>query len=238
MPHPLIRTLMATLALSALLVPSSAGAWVKLGSAGGKVAAVGKGAAAGGAAVAGAEMATGANAIAKVGAVGGSAEGATAAGAQSADELSKAFGLGKAVPDDMAAMLTTPGKTLADVPDTGARAGLATPLSKLKASNADLLVTDYVKLLQGKPAIGPANRPVTAGQAASKKTPEMLISGHTLSAQVPWHAIEVLARAAHLGHRAAQNELSRLCQGTDQSAQRPAQCAATPTPTTSVARKT
>ncbi len=223
-----VRSIVAAVCvLSALVASPAAHAWLgalaKLGSAGGKAATVGKGAAAGGAAVAGAEMATGANAAAKV-------------GAHSADELSKASGLGKAVPDDIAGMLSTPGKALADVPDTGARAWLATPPSRLKPGDADLMVTDYVKLLQGKPANGPANRQAAAGETASKKPSETPISGQTPASQIPWHAIELLARAAHLGHRSAQSELNRVCQGADKSAQRAPQCP-TPASTTAIARK-
>jgi hypothetical protein len=210
------------------------GALAKLGSAGGKAATVGKGAAAGGAAVASTEIATGANAAAKVGKVGAGADQAAGVGAHSADELSKASGLGKAVPDDIAAMLSTPGKTLLDVPDTGARAWLATPPSKLTAADANLMVTDYVKLLQGKPAKGPSKPSTQPVESAAQKAPEVQIPGMTPPNQVPWHSVELLARAAHIGHRAAQSELNRLCSGAEKSAQRPAQCT---TATTTAARK-
>jgi hypothetical protein len=211
-----------TLALALSLAPTTSHAFWgllgKLGSAAGKAGAgaAGKGAAAGGAAVAGAEVAQGANAAGKAAKLGAASEGAAAAeggakAATSADELSKASGLGKAVPDDIAAMMTTKGKTLLDVPDPGTRAWLGSPATKLGPADADLMVRDYVKLLEGKPAGGPAKAgDKVADKAASASTAPKL-PGNTPVNTIPWHAVELLARAAHIGHRGAQSELDRLC---------------------------
>lgn len=208
-----------TLALALGLAPTTSHAFWglvgKLGSAAGKAGAgaAGKGAAAGGAAIAGAEVAEGANAAAhaaKAAKATTAAEGSAKA-ATSAEELSKASGLGKAVPDDIAAMMTTKGKTLLDVPDPGTRAWLGTPATKLDPADADLMVRDYVKLLEGKPASGPAKAgDKVADKAASASTAPKLPSNTPVNT-IPWHAVELLARAAHIGHRGAQSELDRLC---------------------------
>lgn len=194
----------------ALLQPAHAwlGALAKIGSAAGKGAAstAGKGAAAGAGAVAGAEAVQGANAAAKAGKAGAAAEAGAAA---TADDLSRASGLGKAVPEDVAALLHTPGKTLADVPDVGARSWLGTPRSKLTPADADLMVRDYVALLEGKPAKGPAAvKPAGAAEPAKPRLPAA-----RPPAEVPWYATELVLRAAHLGHTGAQAEVDRLCRG-------------------------
>jgi hypothetical protein len=123
-------------ALALSMAPSTSHAFLgllgKLGSAAGKAGAVGKGAAAGGAAVAGAEIAQGANAAGKAAKLGAAGEGGAAA-ANSADDIARASGLGKAVPDDIAAMMTTKGKTLLDVPDPGTRAWLGTPVTQAES---------------------------------------------------------------------------------------------------------
>lgn len=202
-----LRTLLAG-ALLGLALLNPAHAWLgvlgKIGSAAGKGAAgtAGKGAAAGAGAVVGAEALHGANAAGKVGKAGAAAEAGAAA---TADDVSRASGLGKAVPDDVAAMLHTPGKTLADVPDVGARSWLGTPKAKLTPADADRMVTDYVALLEGRPAMGPAAKvqPATPAKAPLPATKP--------PAEIPWFAIELALRAAHLGHKGAQAELDRLC---------------------------
>lgn len=222
---PIIRSLSfalsaGTLALALGLAPTTSHAFWgllgKLGSAAGKAGTVGKGAAAGGAAVAGAEVAEGANAAAQAAKAANAANAAKAAeggakAATSAEELSKASGLGKAVPDDIAAMMTTKGKTLLDVPDPGTRAWLSTPATKLGPADADLMVRDYVKLLEGKPATGPAKATDKAAEKAASSSTAPKLPTSTPVNTIPWHAVELIARAAHIGHRGAQSELDRLC---------------------------
>ncbi|AYQ26978.1 MULTISPECIES: hypothetical protein [unclassified Polaromonas] len=223
--------LAALLALTLLPAPSYAfwGLLGKVGSTAGKGAAAagaaGKGAA-GAAGVAGAvEVTQGANAAAKaakaagaaelgagdVAAAAGAAERNAAAGAMSADELSRASGLGKAVPDDIAAMLTAPGRKLSDVPDAGTRSWLSLPRKQLTATDADLMVHDYVKLLEGRPAAGPPRRRASASIETEKALAARPVPPHRPVADVPWHAVELLVRAAHAGHVGARNELNKLC---------------------------
>ncbi|MGC1173610.1 hypothetical protein [Polaromonas sp.] len=220
----------AAAAISALLVltaflPLPAHAWLgalgKLGSAAGKgvAGAAGKGAATGAGAVVGAEALEGASHAAKAAKAGAAAEGGAAA--TSAEQLSKATGLGKAVPDDVAAMLSTPGKTLLDVPDPGTRSWLGMPSAKFSAADTDLMVRDYVSLLEGKAAAGPQ---VRAPTAAAKKVQPAQLPANKPASQVPWYALELVARAAHLGHRQAQLELDRLCNSTPPGKLPGAQC--------------
>ena len=214
-----------TLLVLAAALPLPAHAWLgalgKLGSAAGKGAAgtAGKGAAAGAGAVVGAEALEGASHAAKAAKAGAAAEGGAAA--TSAEQLSKASGLGKAVPDDVAAMLSTPGKTLLDVPDPGTRSWLGMPSAKFSAVDTDLMVRDYVSLLEGKAAAGPR---VRAPAAAEKKVQAAQLPTNKPSSQVPWYALELLARAAHLGHRQAQLELDRLCSSAPPGKLPGAQC--------------
>lgn len=216
------------LAMSSLPAPAHAfwGLLGKVGSAAGKGAAgaAGKGAAATGAGtLAGVEAAEAANAAAH--AARAAKPAVAAEGAMSAEQLAKASGLGKAVPDDIAAMLTTPGKTLLDVPDAGTRSWLSQPGGKLARADADLMVTDYVRLLEGKPAAGPraAKAPVApAVQTTDKAAAAPRLPTAKPASSIPWHATELLLRAAHLGHPGAQRELERLCRGS--TTDKPAAC--------------
>ncbi len=196
-------------AIWGLLGKLGSGASKSVGVAGKGVAgAAGKGAATGGAAVVGAEVATEGALVAKSG----------AATSQFADDLARSSGLGKAVPDDIAAMALGSGKTLADVPDVGARAWLATPAQQLGRADADLMVHDYVRLLEGKAAKGRPLKPVATPAPAPK------LSGTKPAAEVPWYAVELLVRAAHMGHKGAQVELDRLCAGATTPTSISAQC--------------
>ncbi len=145
----------------------------------------------------------------------GAATGAAVAGAETAgakavahsgEDIAHASGLGKAVPEDVASMLHSTGKTLSDVPDAGARAWLSTPIEQLQKTDANHMVTDYVKLLEGKATVGPTSTGTQlAGKAptkAAKHPPET----------VPWYAVQLLVRAVHLGSRWASAELNRVCQ--------------------------
>ncbi|RYX94395.1 MAG: hypothetical protein EOO28_15205 [Comamonadaceae bacterium] len=212
------------------------GALAKLGKAGsaagkgaaGAAGAAGKGAAAGGGALAGADALEAANAAGHVGKTaraGTAAEGAGASAA-TAEEISKASGLGKAIPDDIAAMLTTPGKTLNDIPDTGVRSWLEMPAGRFGNTDTNLMMRDYARLVEGKPALGPPQTvkartlappaPVAAHGANASKLPARTPEGNT-----PWFAVELLVRAAHLGHKNAQTELKRLCSSQTTAPTRP-----------------
>jgi hypothetical protein len=199
----------------ALLAPLPAQAWLgalaKIGSAAGKAGAgaAGKGAAAGGAAIAGAEVANGVGAAGKAAAgAGGLVDDAARAGATSADDVSRASGLGAAVPDEVRALMT-PGKTLADVPDAGARSWFAVPRQQLTALDADHLVRDYVALLEGKAAKGPIKSKPSSTQPVNQTAPPL--PSHKPASEVPWYAVELLVRAAHTGHMGARQEAQRLC---------------------------
>jgi hypothetical protein len=134
--------------------------------------------------------------------------------AYSADEISKASGLGKAVPDEVAAMRRASGKTLADVPDAGARAWLSQ--TSFVRADADAMVRDYALLLEGKPALGPvaaAKQSAPAKNApATAALPPSQGARAAADAQPSWFALELLIHAAHLGHRGAQTEQWRVCQ--------------------------
>lgn len=219
----------AVLVLSLAAAPAQAwlGVLGKLGSAAGKGAAgtAGKGAAAGAGVVAGTEAVQGANAAAKAAKAGGAAElgagdaafaaGAAernaAMGAASADDIARQSGLGKAVPDDVAAMLASPGKKLSDIPDAGTRSWLSLPRKQLTAVDADLMVHDYVRLLEGRPAAGPPLRRAKASAEAEKVSASRPMPPHRPQANIPWHAVELLVRAAHAGHAGARNELNKRC---------------------------
>jgi hypothetical protein len=218
--------------LLASLAPSPAHAWLgalaKLGSAAGKAGtgAAGKGAAAGGAAIAGAEVANGVGAAGKAAATaGGAADDAARLGATSADDVSRASGLGAAVPDEVRALMN-PGKTLADVPDPGTRAWFGLPRQQLTAQDADLMVRDYVALLEGKAAKGPIQSPVksqtnnkTANVQTTSPTPTPVqLPSNKPASHIPWHAVELLLRAAHVGHSGARQEAQRICADSKQIA--------------------
>lgn len=214
-------SLCLALCCSVGLVPPAHAIWGLLGKLGagagkaagaaskGAVGVAGMGAATGGAAVAGAELAT---------------EGAHAARAgvlasQSADDLARASGLGKAIPDEIAAMAYSPGKNLADVPDLGTHTWLSTPARQQSRMDADLMVRDYARLLDGKAALGRPVQPVAQPAAKAPKLPTI-----KPASQIPWHAVELLARAAHLGHNGAQTELQRICRNKAAVASTSAEC--------------
>jgi hypothetical protein len=208
MPH--IRSHLVCLALFLVLQASAAHAWFgalgKLGSAAGKAGstagAAGKGAAVG---VAGVEVAEGANAAAQAAKAANASK--AGLGVQSADDIAKASGLGKAVPDDVAAMLHSSGKTLSDIPDLGTRSWLSKPLPELSMSDANAMVRDYARLVEGKSALGPSKlTPSTAPDPLPKLKP---------NTEIPWQALELLFRAGHAGHQAAQLEAVRICAQRD-----------------------
>jgi hypothetical protein len=152
----------------------------------GKAASVGKGGAAAGAAVVGADTVE-------------AAATANRALPNSAEALSKASGLGKAVPDEVAAMLKTPGKTFNDIPDPMVNRWLSASPHTQTLADANGMMIDAERLSQGKSAIG---KPAQTHQAAAVAKP---------ARAVPWYAIELTLRAAHLGHRVAMLQRARIC---------------------------
>ena len=199
----------------------------KLGSLGGKTApaagAAAKGAGAAGTAAKGAAVVVGvdavltnssamnaANALSKTGKVGTAvdvAELSVVNKAATAEELSKAAGLGKAVPDEVLAMLTTRHKKLADVPDLGARQWLELNKTKVKPGDAELMIRDYATLLEGKAAMGPEK---LRELHKPTKVPDYGIMQNSAN-EIPWYAFELLARAGHFGSKFAQGEFKRVC---------------------------
>jgi hypothetical protein len=218
MPMKTTRTFSVLLALACLMPPAPAHAiWGLLGKLGGAAAKGGtaaKGAAAAGATAAGTAEIMGAGAQgakAAGGAAAGASEVSTTAsqtaklGAMSAEDLSKASGLGKAVPDEITFMMNS-GKVLADIPDLKVQAWLKKPWRELQPTQAHLMVEDYVRLLE----VNPKNAKNVA--SAQKSVPTK-----TASSDISWYQYELIARAAHLGHVGAQQEQARLCRGkTDQ----------------------
>ena len=134
--------------------------------------------------------------------------------ATSAEEISKASGIGQPVPDNVAAlMIHTPGKTLADIEDAGVKAWLKKPAASHISSDAQGLMRDYELLLQGKPALGPATS-VSLTFQQPPKTSEKISS--TAQHAIAWYAPELLIRAAHLGDRLAQKKLEEQCKNPAQ----------------------
>ena len=189
----------------------------KLGAAGSKVGAGSsavKGAAAG---VAGVEAVEGANAVgaaarsSKAGSGVATVDDITNASGltkpMTADEISHASGLGKAVPDEVARMMVYPEKKISDVGDKGVRSWLSVKVESLSPQDGVAIMRDYTRVLEGKAALGRDIKGVVtnatnATSAAKLNKPE---------AQVPWHAVELVARAAHLGDKVARDEMRRLC---------------------------
>jgi hypothetical protein len=207
-----MRALLCILFSLALAAPLPAhafwGVLGKLGSSAGKTGAAtaGKtGAAAGTAGVVGVEAEAAAAAAAKAAK---SADNLHPNGAPAtAEQISAQSGLGKAVPAEVEAMLYGGGgRTLKSVPDAGVRDWLQMPYRASAASpKATEMMHDYVRLLEGKPAMGP--KPTNT----SAKVPEPLLPHTKPARDVPWYAIELVLRAAHMGHIGAQREVDRLC---------------------------
>ncbi|MFV0681075.1 hypothetical protein [Ottowia sp.] len=248
-PYPRQAALAALLALGLASAPVPAqaflGAVAKVLAKGAGKSAASKGAATGAATVGAANVAEdGVQAAAKIG----------GAGADDAAQLSRASGLGPAVPDEVRAMLKTPGKTLADVPDPGTHAWLSTPPSKLSAADGDAMVRDYVELLAGRPAKGPlipdpktsaklstqvSTKAATETNAKAVKvtkadapkpattataTPAPAPHPKKQTVEVPWYAAELLVRATTTGSKLALTEQQRLCRNAADASLRQRYC--------------
>ena len=220
-------------------VGSSAG---KVGSAAGKVGATTgsavKGAAVG---VAGVELADTANLAAKAGK---SVTGATAVAPElmtaeqiakasglervmTADEISKASGLGKAVPDEVARMMTFPERKMSEASDAGVRSWLSAKPESLSLHDAGDIMRDYARLLGGKPALGrpePLATRAAVAQRAARADGSSSAKANKPATEIPWLAIELLARAAHVGDKAAKDEMQRICRETGLQKNPPPAC--------------
>ncbi|WP_447777556.1 hypothetical protein [Variovorax boronicumulans] len=216
--HPLLSrpnraalVLCAALAGAALTPPAHA-FWGLIGKAAGKAATAGKAAG-----VAGKGAAVGAGAVAAEGATGVAAKGAMALGddaAHAAQAGSRGFGgahelttVNAALPPEVAAYLAKPAKELTpkdtsfmmdsyrQMVERAGKSGDFTAVERLptSASTARTLPAEPVKA-----AATP--QPTTAAATASSGT-----SG------VPFHAVRLLAHAAHAGNKSAQAELDRVC---------------------------
>jgi hypothetical protein len=166
----------------------------------GKAASVGKGGAAAGAAFVGTDT----------------LEGAAAANRllpDSAQALSKASGLGKAVPDEVAAMLKTPGKSLRDIPDPLVSRWLSASPQTQTMADANGMMIDVERLSSGQKTMG---IPSSLNQAATKNTPKNSSGGSAMT--MIWYAVELTLRAAHLGHRAAMLHRIDICRDPAQPA--------------------
>jgi hypothetical protein len=164
----------------------------------GKAASVGKGGAAAGAAFVGTDT----------------LEGAAAANRllpDSAQALSKASGLGKAVPDEVAAMLETPDKSLRDIPDPLVSRWLSASPQTQTMADANGMMIDVERLSSGQKTMG---IPSSLNQAATKNTPKNPSGGSAMT----WYAVELTLRAAHLGHRAAMLHRIDICRDPAQPA--------------------
>lgn len=205
--HPLLSrpnraalVLCAALAGAALTPPAHA-FWGLIGKAAG---------------VAGKGAAVGAGAVAAEGATGVAAKGAMALGddaAHAAQAGSRGFGgahelstVNAALPPEVAAYLAKPAKELTpkdtsfmmdsyrQMVERAGKSGDFTAVERLPTS------ASTARTLPAEPVKAAAPQPTTAAATASSST-----SG------VPFHAVRLLAHAAHAGNRSAQTELDRVC---------------------------
>jgi hypothetical protein len=206
----MLRTLCLVAALLGAAAPAHAfwGVLGKLGSAAGKAGGAAaktgtaaKAGAAGGAVAVGAEAELAAQAAAKAGATAGTAAAVTG------DDIARASGLGKAVPDEIAHMLQAiPAKRLADVPDVKAREWLAKPVQDLKPAHASDIMQTHDRVRD----------------TLAKQHPQL-----PASPQHSWYLAELTLRAAHLGHHGAKTSLAQRCQNDAAFAkQHPQHCSA------------
>ena len=136
----------------------------------------------------------------------------TAAGAtgmsESAMAISKASGLGKAVPDDIAAMMRLPARKLEDIPDAGTRSWLTPPPNAQAPNDAIFMMRDYNRIIKGRPALGPQQKSLPLDKIP---TPAFESDDPEKIEKISWYAMELLLRAAHLGNDRAILERKRLC---------------------------
>ncbi|WP_099792303.1 hypothetical protein [Variovorax sp. 54] len=166
--------------------------------------------------MAGKGAAVGAGAVAAEGATGVAAKGAMALGddaAHAAQAGSRGFGgahelstVNAALPPEVAAYLAKPAKDLTpkdtsfmmdsyrQMVERAGKSGDFTAVERLPTS------ANTARTLPAEPVKAASPQPATAAATASSGT-----SG------VPFHAVRLLAHAAHAGNRSAQAELDRVC---------------------------
>lgn len=167
--------------------------------------------------MAGKGAAVGAGAVAAEGATGVAAKGAMALGddaAHAAQAGSRGFGgahelstVNAALPPEVAAYLAKPAKELTpkdtsfmmdsyrQMVERAGKSGDFTAVERLPTS------ASTARTLPAEPVKAAAPQPATAAATASPSS----------SVAMPFHAVRLLAHAAHAGNRSAQAELDRVC---------------------------
>lgn len=218
--HPLLsRSNRAALVLcaaltGAALAPPAHAFWGLIGKAAGKAATAGKAAG-----VAGKGAAVGAGAVAAEGATGVAAKGAMALGddaAHAAQVGSKGFGgahelsaVNAALPPEVAAYLAKPAKELTPK-DTSRMMDSYRQMVERASKSGDFTAVERMPSSANTARTLPAE-PVKAAapQPTAATTPAAASSG--TSGTLPFHAVRLLAHAAHAGNKSAQAELDRVC---------------------------
>lgn len=210
-PNRAALVLCAALAGAALAPPAHA-FWGLIGKAAGKAATAGKAAG-----VAGKGAAVGAGAVAAEGATGVAAKGAMALGddaAHAAQAGSRGFGgahelstVNAALPPEVAAYLAKPAKELTPK-DTSRMMDNYRQMVERAGNSGDFTAVERLPTSAGTARTLPA-QPVKA--AAPQPTGASATTSSASSGALPFHAVRLLAHAAHAGNRSAQSELDRVC---------------------------
>jgi len=210
-PNRAALVLCAALAGAALAPPAHA-FWGLIGKAAGKAATAGKAAG-----VAGKGAAVGAGAVAAEGATGVAAKGAMALGddaAHAAQAGSRGFGgahelstVNAALPPEVAAYLAKPAKELTPK-DTSFMMDSYRQMVERAGKSGDFAAVERLPTSASTARTLPAE-PVKAAAAPQPTTAAATASSS--SSGVPFHAVRLLAHAAHAGNKSAQAELDRVC---------------------------
>jgi len=210
-PNRAALVLCAALAGAALAPPAHA-FWGLIGKAAGKAATAGKAAG-----VAGKGAAVGAGVVAAEGATGVAAKGAMALGddaAHAAQAGSRGFGgahelstVNAALPPEVAAYLAKPAKELTPK-DTSHMMDSYRQMVERAGNSGDFTAVERLPTSAGTARTLPA-QPVKA--AAPQPTGAAATTSSANSGALPFHAVRLLAHAAHAGNRSAQSELDRVC---------------------------
>ncbi|MET3372356.1 hypothetical protein ABIC89_001402 [Variovorax boronicumulans] len=211
-PNRAALVLCAALAGSALAPPAHA-FWGLIGKAAGKAATAGKAAG-----VAGKGAAVGAGAVAAEGATGVAAKGAMALGddaAHAAQAGSRGFGgahelstVNAALPPEVAAYLAKPAKELTPK-DTSFMMDNYRQMVERAGKSGDFTAVERMPTSAGTARTLPAE-PVKAAATPQPTTTAATASSGS-SGALPFHAVRLLAHAAHAGNKSAQAELDRVC---------------------------
>ena len=203
----------------AALAPPAHAFWGLIGKAAGKAATAGKAAG-----VAGKGAAVGAGAVAAEGATGVAAKGAMALGddaAHAAQAGSRGFGgahelstVNAALPPEVAAYLAKPAKELTPK-DTSFMMDSYRQMVERAGKSGDFTAVERMPTSAGTARTLPAE-PV---KAAATPQPATTTASSGSSGALPFHAVRLLAHAAHAGNKSAQAELDRVC-GVGQQAHR------------------